>query len=287
MRRMPMVWTLPTLAVLIGLTAAQDRKPNAKAPEAAAAARKVKQVIGHQGSCGDRPSNTLASYRRAIEAGANVGETDVRTTKDNELVCCHDADLARTTDGKGLIRDRTLAEIKKLDAGSWFDPKYKGERIPTLREVLQLCKGKMHVMLDLKESGAKYAKRITAEVRKHGEAKEIVLGIRSVEQARLFRALLPEARQIGLIPRTDDIEAFARAGVETIRLWPDWLKDQSLVPRVRKCKCQLHLHAPKGTKKEVLALLPYEPESLSSDDPGRLLRTLADIKKAQARERGG
>ena len=158
---------------------------------------------GPEGEAGDRPpgvlrgpaENTLASYRRAIEAGATVGETDVRTTKDNELVCCHDADLARTTDGKGLIRDRTLAEIKKLDAGSRFDPKYKDERIPTLREVLQLCKGKMHVMLDLKESGAKYAKRITAEVRKHGEAKEIVLGIRSVEQARLFRELLPEARR--------------------------------------------------------------------------------------------
>lgn len=283
MQRMSFLCTFLSLAVLIGLAAEQERKPNANVSKAAAAARKVKQVIGHQGSCGDRPSNTLASYRRAIEAGATIGETDVRTTKDGELVCCHDADLARTTNGKGLIRDRTLAEIKELDAGSWFDAKYKGERIPTLGEVLQLCKGKMHVMLDLKESGAKYAERITAEVRKHGEPKEIVLGVRSVEHARLFRKLLPEARQIGLIPRTDDIEAFARAGVETIRLWPDWLKDQSLVPRVRKVKCQLHLHAPRGTKEEVLALLPYEPESVSSDYPARLLKTLDDIKKAQDR----
>ncbi|HTU17083.1 MAG TPA: glycerophosphodiester phosphodiesterase family protein [Gemmataceae bacterium] len=281
MRRMRMVWTFSILTALIGSAAAQDGKPNAKTHHAAAAARKVRQVIGHQGSCGDRPGNTLASFRRAIEAGATIGETDVRTTRDGKLVCCHDADVSRTTNGKGLVRDRTLAEINKLDAGSWFDAKYKGERVPTLPEVLQLCKGKMHVMLDLKESGDEYARHITAEVRKHGEPKEIVLGVRSVEHARLFRKLLPEARQIALIPRPDDIEAFAEAGVATIRLWPDWLKDRTLVPRVRKLKCQLHLHAPKGTKEEVLALLPYEPESLSSDYPGRLLHTLSDIKKPQ------
>jgi glycerophosphoryl diester phosphodiesterase len=255
-----------------------ESKPDEKAPDLGAAARKVKQIIGHRGSCSDRPENTLASYRRAIEVGASVGETDVRTTKDGELVCRHDAGLAKTTNGKGLVSEKTLAEIKALDAGSSFDPKYKDERIPTLREVLQLCKGKMHVMLDLKESGQKYAEQITAEVREHGDPKEIVLGIRSVEHARQFRKLLPEARQIGLVPKAEDIEAFAAAGVETIRLWPDWLSDKTLVPRVRKLKCQLHLHAAKGTREEVLSLLPYEPESLSSDDPGRLLRTLAEIK---------
>ncbi len=283
MRRLPLFWTLVPLVGLIHLTAAQDKPPEAKEP-ASSAARKVKQVIGHRGSCSDRPENTLVSYRRAIEVGATVGETDVRTTKDGELVCRHDADLARTTNGNGLVSEKTLAEIKELDAGSWFDPQYQGERIPTLREVLQLCKGKMHVMLDLKESGQKYAEQITAEVRKHGEPKEIVLGIRSVEHARQFRKLLPEARQIGLVPKAEDIEAFAEAGVETIRLWPDWLKDQTLVPRVRKLKCQLHLHAPKGTKEEVLALLPHEPESLSSDDPGRLLQTLAEIKDQKKKD---
>jgi len=190
MRCLLLVGAFLPLVLLLGLAAARDNK----LPEAVKAARKVKQVIGHQGSCGDRPGNTLASYRRAIKTGATIGETDVRLTKDGELVCCHDSDLTRTTNGKGLIRDRTLAEIKKLDAGSWFDAKYKGERVPTLRDVRQLCKGTTHVMLDLKESDETYARRITAEVRKHGEPKEIVLGVRSVEHARFFRKLLPEAR---------------------------------------------------------------------------------------------
>src|SRR4051812_11730412 len=95
------------------------------APPAEAAA-KVQWVIGHRGSSADRPENTLPSYRRAIEAGAQVAEVDARTTKDGALVCLHDADLSRTTDGKGKVGDLTLADIKKFDAGSKFSEEFKG-----------------------------------------------------------------------------------------------------------------------------------------------------------------
>ena len=166
----------------------------------AQAAKNVREIIGHRGSMLDRPENTLASYRRAIEAGANVAECDVRTTRDGILVSHHDGEISRTSNGKGLVGDMTLAELRQLDFGGWFDPKFKGERIPTLQEILELCHGKIDVMLDLKESGQPYAERIAALVRKHGEPKRIVLGIRSVEHAKQFRKLLPEARQIGLGP---------------------------------------------------------------------------------------
>src|SRR5207253_10737071 len=129
----------------------------------------------------------------------------------------------RTTDGKGKVADLTLDEVRKLDAGIKFDARFKGERVPTLREVLELGKGKIGIMIDLKEEGEAYAKRIAAEVRAYGEPKRTVLGVRSVGHAKAFRKLLPEARQIGLIPTTDDIEPFAEAGVKVIRLWPRWL----------------------------------------------------------------
>ena len=243
----------------------------------AQAAKAVRSIVGHRGSSADRPENTLASYRRALEAGANIVEIDVRTTKDGVLVSMHDADVRRTTNGKGLIHELTLAELEQLDAGGWFDAKYQGERVPMVREILGLCQGKAKVLLDLKEEVAEYAARVIAEVRKHGSPKEIVVGVRSVEQARLFRKQLPEAKQIGLIPRASDIDAFAEAGVETIRLWPHWLNDTALVPRVRKHKLQLHLGTKQGTKEEVLGLLPFGPESLSSDDPARLIQSLAEI----------
>lgn len=248
-------------------------------PEAArTAAAKVKEIIGHKGSCADRPENTLASCRRAIEAKAAAAETDVRTTKDGVLTCMHDLDVSHTTDGKGLVADMTLAEIKKLDAGLRFDAKFKGERVPILREILVASKGKIGVMLDLKESGEAYAKAIAAEVREHGEPKRTVLGIRSIEHAEQFKKLLPEARQIGLVPIADDIEPFAKAGVHVIRLWPKWLNDATLVPRVRKVGLELHIGAGNGSREEVLPLLVHQPESLSSDDPARLLKTLAEIR---------
>ena len=104
-----------------------------------------------------------------------------------------------------------------------------------------------------------------------------VLGVRSLEHARLFRELLPEARQIGLVPTPDDIEAFAKTGVKVIRLWPEWLDDPTLVPRVRKLGLELHLGTGKGTRDEVLPLLMHQPESLASDDPAQLVKTLDAI----------
>jgi len=250
-------------------------------PTLADAAKNVREIIGHRGSCADRPENTLASYRRAIEAGATVAECDVRTTKDGFLVSSHDANINRTSSGTGLIAELTLAELKKLDFGSRFDPKFKGEPMPTLREILELCKGKIHVMLDLKEESETYADRIAAQVKKYGTPKEIVLGVRSVEQARWFRQRLPEARQIGLIPTTDAIDGFAAARVDAIRLWPKWLGDKSSAAAVRKHKLGLLLAAPKGNREDVLAILAYRPESVASDDPARLVRTLAEIARGK------
>jgi glycerophosphoryl diester phosphodiesterase len=233
------------------------------------------------GSCGDRPGNTLVGIRRAIESGAHAAEVDVRTTRDGALVCLHDPDVDRTTDGKGRVAELTLAEVKKLDAGSKFDAKYKGERVPILKEVLTLAKGKIAVMIDLKEDGEEYINAIAAQVREFGEPKRVVLGVRSVAHARSFRKLLPDARQIGLVPTIDDIEPFAKAGVPVIRLWPKWLSDEALVPRVRKLGLELHLGTGMGTKAEVLPLLAHKPESLSSDDPTQLVKTLAEIRSAK------
>lgn len=270
----------PHSASLLAFVLAVFLLPRIESPAAdAEAARKVRQIIAHRGSSADRPENTLAAFRRAIEAGAHVTEIDVRTTRDGVLVCLHDDDLSRTTDGTGVVGEKTLAELKRLDAGRRFAAKFAGERVPTMREVLELCKGKIDVMLDLKETGEDYARKVAAEVREHGEPKRVVVGVRSVEQAKQFKKLLPEARQIGLIPNTKSIEDFAAAGVPIIRLWPRWLDDRTLVPRLRKLGVGLHLGAGVGTKEEVQPLLEHGPVSMSADDPALLLKTLAEIAR--------
>lgn len=100
------------------------------------------EVIAHRGSSGAAPENTLAAVRLAIAHKSDVVENDIQRTRDGELVIMHDTTLARTTDVEDVfpgrapwnVRDFTLAEIKQLDAGSWFAPRFAGERVPTLAE---------------------------------------------------------------------------------------------------------------------------------------------------------
>lgn len=104
------------------------------------------KVLGHRGAPAYEPENTLASFKKAIELGVDQIELDLRFSKDSKLVVIHDEKLDRTTNGKGLVRDFTLAELKKLDAG-------KGEKIPTLQEVIDLIRDKdIFLQIELKES---------------------------------------------------------------------------------------------------------------------------------------
>jgi glycerophosphoryl diester phosphodiesterase len=109
-------------------------------------------VIAHRGAHQGVPENTLAAYQKAIDLGADFVEIDVRTTKDGQFVSIHNSTVdAYTTDGtKGQVRDFTLAQIKTLDIGSRVGPQWKDERVPTFDEILQLCKDKIGIYLDLK-----------------------------------------------------------------------------------------------------------------------------------------
>jgi glycerophosphoryl diester phosphodiesterase len=125
--------------------------------------------VAHRGASAYAPEHTLAAYRLAIEQGADFVEQDLAVTKDGVLICLHDPTLERTTnvaqvfpdrasrvtwEGKTrrgwLANDFTLAEIKQLDAGAWFDEKYRGERVPTFDEAVALVRGKAGLFPELK-----------------------------------------------------------------------------------------------------------------------------------------
>lgn len=112
--------------------------------------------VGHRGAKGHAPENTLASFKRGYEMGANAVETDVHISKDGELILIHDHTVDRTTNGHGFVKDLTLAELKQLDAGSWFDPQFAGECVPTLRELLAWAVDRVPVAIEIKNGPIYY-----------------------------------------------------------------------------------------------------------------------------------
>lgn len=152
-----------------------------------------KTNVAHRGASAYAPEHTLAAYRLAIEMGADYVEQDLAVTKDGILICLHDASLERTTNVEELFPDRaitiaiegktrrawvandfTLAEIKRLDAGSWFNAKFKGETVPTFDEAIALIKGKAGIFPELKTPeiyegrNVDFEQLVAAALDKHG-----------------------------------------------------------------------------------------------------------------------
>ena len=152
-----------------------------------------KTVVAHRGASAYAPEHTLAAYQLAIEMRADYVEQDLAVTKDGVLICLHDASLERTTNVEELFPDRsvsisiegktikawvandfTLAEIKRLDAGSWFDKKFAGEKVPTFDEAIALIRGKAGIFPELKTPeiyagrDVKFEEMVAAALDKHG-----------------------------------------------------------------------------------------------------------------------
>ena len=111
------------------------------------------EVTAHRGYSAAYPENTIPAFKGAIQVGADWAELDVQQTADGEVIVMHDSNLKRTTGLDKEVWQVTWDEIKDLDNGSWFDKKYQTVRIPTLEEVLKVCRGKIHLNIEIKPSG--------------------------------------------------------------------------------------------------------------------------------------
>ena len=106
-------------------------------------------VIAHRGDKVHAPENTLAAFEKAASNGADAVEFDVKLSADGSVIIIHDQTIDRTTNGNGKVKDLTLAELKRLDAGVQFPEKYSGEKIPTLSEVFDTVGKKLFLNIEL------------------------------------------------------------------------------------------------------------------------------------------
>ncbi|MEE1755350.1 glycerophosphodiester phosphodiesterase [Streptomyces sp. SP18CS02] len=166
-------------------------------------------TIGHRGVMGAEPENTLRSFRRAESAGMDAIELDLHLSKDGALVVMHDAEVDRTTDGRGLIAEKTLAELRELDAG-------QGERVPVLEEVLDAVRSP--IQAEIKDTAA--ARALAELMHRRDLVDRVEVSSFHDEAVAEIARLVPGARTALIAGRWgDDIVERARAvGAATLAL---------------------------------------------------------------------
>jgi glycerophosphoryl diester phosphodiesterase len=188
------------------------------------------RVVGHRGAAGRAPENTLASFEAAAAIGVDAIELDVHLSRDGHLVVIHDQNLARTTNGQGLVHEHTLAQLQTLDAGSWFDPAFAGERIPAFEEVLVRFGPRVALQVEIKGKTEGVTEATLAALRKHDLLDSVLITSFILECLPRVRAAAPAARIGALVwgrtrpegrPMTPAqcIEATQAARADVMLLW--------------------------------------------------------------------
>jgi glycerophosphoryl diester phosphodiesterase len=191
------------------------------------AARPLVQVTAHRGHARAAPENTMSAIRKAIESGADYAEVDVQRTADGVIVLVHDRDLMRVAGDPRRVEALTYDEVRKLDVGSWFDPAFAGERVPTLEEVIQLSRGRIKLNIELKFFGPdrRLAREVARLVRaQHFESDCFVTSLNydALQEVkrhnRRLRTGLIVAKALGDVSRLEVDALSVRAGALTDRM---------------------------------------------------------------------
>ncbi|HEY8477213.1 MAG TPA: glycerophosphodiester phosphodiesterase [Chloroflexota bacterium] len=183
------------------------------------------QVGAHRGASGTRPENTLAAFRRALELGCDWIELDVHLSHDDVPVVIHDFTVDRTTDGTGRVRDLTVDELQRLDAGSWFDPAFRGEHVPTLAEVLDLVADRAMLTVEIKSGPIHYPNivpRVLEVIRTRGDVARVTIASFDHTAVRAAREIEPAVGgAILFVARPVDVTLDATAA-KADALHPNW-----------------------------------------------------------------
>jgi glycerophosphoryl diester phosphodiesterase len=244
----------------------------------------VPLVIAHRGDPAHRPENTLASFESALAVGADLVELDIQRTRDGRVVVIHDGTLDRTTDGRGQVGEKTLAEVKAASAGhpERFGSRYASERVPTLAEALDLLRGRTRVMIEMKkesvmaeDSDDGIEALAVSEVRRAGIAKDVALI--SFERRALLRcqARAPEIRRGHLFYRAEpeDVVAGAREIGSDLVMPEKGMLSEALRDRAREAGLKVATWVVDDPE-ELRDLARFDLYGVGSNCPGLLLDAL-------------
>jgi len=240
-------------------------------------------IIAHRGASGHAPENTLVAFQRAVELGAGFIETDLHLTRDARFVAIHDPTLERTTNGQGPVKDRTLAELRQLDAGMWFDRQFMGTQIPTLDEVLKFARQNDVIFyLEIKYDGAwgMHHSLVAALQNSENAARTIALSF-DPQTLRALRQIDPGVMMGLLVDRggPDLVKTAIDAGARQLCLRWD-LVNRELVDRAHRAD----LHVVTWTVNdagEMRSLIETGVDGIMTDLPDRLRAVVEDMSSRQ------
>ncbi len=243
------------------------------------------RVIAHRGESSLCPENTLAAFAAALEAGAEVIEIDVQLTADRRVVVLHDATLERTTNGRGLVGDLTLAELRTLSAGHArvFGEAFAGERVPTLSETLHFLAGRARLVIEIKaeSAGGPLEDGIEAltlgDVHRAGWQRDVALLSFDSAVLERCRALDPNVPRGHLFHRAgvDEILTRAAAVAADFVLPEKSLLSPDLMRRLREARLHVATWLVDDPA-ELPGLLRYDLFGIGTNRPGALLEALAE-----------
>jgi glycerophosphoryl diester phosphodiesterase len=237
-------------------------------------------VIAHRGFSGAAPENTLAAFRKAIGVGSDMIELDIHLSKDGKIVVIHDENLEKTTNGRGKVVDHTLEELKKLDAGSKFRAEFSGERIPTLREVLELARDYVLVNIEIKNpSHGRYpitelADKALKEVEKAGMTGRVIFSSFNPVSLEYIEKKEPRAwvaflyhRPWSSLPELTGGREYRVLNLRNIHL------TREKVGRIRKEGIKLNVYTV-NSKAELEQFVDWGVDGIITNYPDRLIKIL-------------
>lgn len=237
-------------------------------------------LFGHRGASAHAPENTLAAFELAYRCHADAVELDVNLSRDGQVIVFHDDTLERLTDGHGAVTDCTLDELRQLDAGSHFGPQFRGERIPTLAEVLTALRGKLFINIELKDFhrlNSPLVDRVVEVIRAQKMQDQVLLSCFNAFTLIRARRLLPET-PIALLALAGKGQRLSRTWVNTLvgyQAFHPWHADvdRALVQRVQGRGRRVHVYTVNEAD-EMRRLAGLQVNGIFTNDPQLAVQVL-------------
>jgi len=241
-------------------------------------------LLAHRGDLAHAPENTLPAFSQAIQKDADGVELDAKLTADGHVIVIHDETIDRTTDGKGKVTSFTLEAIRKLDAGSWFDPKFAGTKVPLLEEVFETVGRDKLINIELTNYFTPrdgLVLKVCELIKRHNNSGQIIFSSFLPSNLKIARQTLPEIPR-GLLALPGLMGLWARSfGF----MFGDYQAthphisnaSREQIQRAHRVKRRVHVWTANDPQ-DIQRLRDWDVDGLFTDDPGTAVQALGRAK---------